>query len=265
MRAVPLLLWAASASFGQPDITPLRREPLEKYDAYIRQTEARIEREVHSPTFLWSSQSPARLERVRAGAVVTEPGNGRGDVHLGGADIHDWIGAFFLRGAKIGQVTSFLSDFGVHKNYFFPEVTDSRLLSRTGNESLIYYRIVKKKWLTVVYNTNQTAYTYSVSPTRGYSRSFASRIAEVKDAGKPTEHELPIGKDHGFLWRLNTYWRYEEKDGGVYVECETVSLTRDVPFGWGWLVYPLIRNLPRESLAHILESTREGVRARQNY
>jgi hypothetical protein len=71
--------------------------------------------------------------------------------------------------------------------------------------------------------------------------------------------ELPPGQDHGFLWRLNSYWRFEERDGGVYVECEAISLTRNVPLGLGWLVNPIIRSLPRESLANTLWATREAV------
>jgi hypothetical protein len=97
-----------------------------------------------------------------------------------------------------------------------------------------------------------------VDRTRWYSRSSTSRIAEVENAGKPSERELPPGHDHGFLWRLNSYWRFEERDGGVYVECEAVSLTRDVPAGLGWLINPIIRSLPRQSLENTLVSARKA-------
>ena len=66
------------------------------------------------------------------------------------------------------------------------------------------------------------------------------------------------GVDHGFLWRLNSYWRFEERDGGVYVECEAISLTRNVPIGLGWIVNPIVRTLPKESLESTLRNTRRA-------
>jgi hypothetical protein len=111
-------------------------------------------------------------------------------------------------------------------------------------------------------NTDQTANYTPLSSTRLLSRSVATRIAEVKDAGKPSERELDSRKDTSIVWRLNTYWRLEEKDGGVYVECQAISLTRAAPPGLGWLLHPIIRSLPGASLAHVLEATRNGTLSR---
>jgi len=108
----------------------------------------------------------------------------------------------------------------------------------------------------VVLNTEHDARYFPLDATRCYSRSCATRIAEVEHPGTPEERELPPGNDQGFLWRLNSYWRFEERDGGVYVECEAISLTRPVPAGLGWLIEPFIKNLPRESLANTLRETR---------
>jgi hypothetical protein len=85
-------------------------------------------------------------------------------------------------------------------------------------------------------------------------------VAEVYDPG-PGEHELPPGHDHGFLWRLNSFWKFEERDGGVYLECRAISLSRDVPTGLGWLINPIIRSLPRESLSNTLRETRQALTA----
>ena len=125
--------------------------------------------------------------------------------------------------------------------------------------------ISKSLWvnfITEVVNTDQTANFYPLSATRMITRSFSTRIAEVKDPGKPGERELEPREDRGIIWRLNTYWRLEEKDGGVYVECQTISLTRAAPPGLGWLVNPIVRTLPRDSLAHLLEATRNGAASR---
>src|SRR5258708_30499037 len=92
-----------------------------------------------------------------------------------------------------------------------------------------------------------------------YSHTISTRIAEVKDADKPEGEELPVGAGHGYLWRLNTYWRFEEKDGGVYLQCEALSLTRDMPAGLGWLLKPLVTSIPKASLNPALGQTRKVV------
>jgi hypothetical protein len=110
----------------------------------------------------------------------------------------------------------------------------------------------------VVLNTEHDVRYVRLDRARWYSKSFTTRIAEVEDPG-PNERELPPGNDHGFMWRLNTFWKFEERDGGVYLECQAISLTRDVPVGLGWLINPIIRSLPRESLTNTLRETRQAL------
>lgn len=98
-----------------------------------------------------------------------------------------------------------------------------------------------------------------VSPTELYSNSISTRIAQVKDPDRPDGPEYAPGHGSGYLWRLNTYWRFEQKDGGVYIQCEALSLTRDIPFGLGWLLKPLVTKIPRDSLNRALGRTRSVV------
>ena len=70
---------------------------------------------------------------------------------------------------------------------------------------------------------------------------------------------MPEGQDSGFLWRLNGYWSIQEGDGGVYVECRSVTLTRGVPLGLGWIVKPFTLSLPRDSLVSTLEATKRAL------
>jgi len=91
---------------------------------------------------------------------------------------------------------------------------------------------------------------------RAHSQIVSTRVQEVQDAGTSSERELPVGNDGGYLWRINSYWRFLERDGGVYVQCESVSLSRDIPFGLGWVVGPFVTSIPRESLTFTLETTR---------
>jgi hypothetical protein len=111
----------------------------------------------------------------------------------------------------------------------------------------------------VVFNTDYDIHWGEVDPKKVFSNSYSTRIAQVKDASHPGGEEFPVGKDSGYLWRLYTYWRFQEKDGGVYVQCEAVSLTRDIPTGLGWLLRPLVVKIPKESLNKVLSRTREVV------
>ena len=108
-------------------------------------------------------------------------------------------------------------------------------------------------------DTEHDAHYVTLSPTRAYSTSRSTKITQVDDAGKPSEHHKPLGHDDGFLWAIDSFWRMEEKDGGVYVQCEAITLTRDVPTGFGWLIKPFLTEVPKESLYATLNSTRLGV------
>jgi len=91
------------------------------------------------------------------------------------------------------------------------------------------------------------------------SRSFSTRIVEIADAGSPRERQRGPREEHGYLWRINSYWFFREKDDGVYVECEAVSLSRNVPAAVAWLIDPIIRSLPKDALENTLRATRAMV------
>ena len=63
----------------------------------------------------------------------------------------------------------------------------------------------------------------------------------------------PDGQENGFMWRLNTYWRFLERDGGTYIQCESLTLSRDVPFALSWIIKPFVTQVPKESLSFTLE------------
>jgi hypothetical protein len=237
----------------------LKPATVQAFDRYVRTAEARIDARTSGRDFLWAAESSERLKAVRAGQVVAEPVAGQGDVEVSDGLVHDWIGAVFVPGATLERVLATVQDYDQVKVTHRPEVIDSRLLSRDGNHYRVYFRLMKKKVLTVVLDTEHDVQYFPIDGTHCRSRSCSTRIAEVEDAGKSGEHDLPVGHDHGFLWRLYSYWRFEERDGGVYIECEAISLTRDVPTGLGWLIEPIIRQLPRESLVNTLRSTRNAV------
>ncbi len=241
----------------------LKPETVRAFDRYIRATEARLEQQRRTGPFLWVDQSPERLKEVRSGKVVIQPWNGNGDVEAPDGLIHDWVGAVFIPGATISRTLAWAQDYNHHKEAYRPEVVDSRLLSHNGNDYRMYMRLFKKKVITVVLDTEHDVRYFQLDPWRWYSRSYTTKISEVQDAGKPSERQLPPGDDHGFMWRLYSYWKFQERDGGVYVECQAVSLSRDIPAGLGWLIGPIVRHLPKQSLESTLDSTRKAVLERR--
>jgi hypothetical protein len=237
----------------------LKPETLRAFDQYIRAVEARLDARIRSEkSFLWVSESAERQARARQGQVVVERQGGP-ETKVPSGLIHDWIGAVFIPGATLEKTIALVQNYDRHKYIYKPEVIDSKILRRDGNQFQIRLRLLKKKVLTVVLETEHEVTYYPLDDTRWHSRSYSTKIAEVENAGEPGETELPPGKGHGFLWRLNSYWRFAERDGGVYVECRAVSLSRNVPTGLGWLIEPIIRNLPRESLASTLQATRSAL------
>jgi hypothetical protein len=244
------------------------------FDRYVQRTEAQMNSELarHEP-FLWIERLPPdrRVEadrQVRAGQIVVQrlgtwDENSSGDrvkpVSVPGGMIHHWIGTVFIPGASLAQTLAFEEDYDHHANYFRPDVMRSKILQHNGNDFVIELRLYKKKVITTVFDTEHQVHYTLVDSTRARSRSRSTRIQEVDDAGKPDERLEPVGHDHGFLWRMNTYWRFEQGNGGTYVECESVSLTRDIPAGLGWLIGPYVTSVPRESLTFTLAATRAAV------
>ncbi len=238
----------------------LKKPTIEQFEAYIRKVEARMDESVRKGDFLWVDHSPATLKEVRAGGVAIQPIVGKGETGIRDGLVHDWVGAVFIPGVKMDQVLAAVQNYDHHKYTHKPEVLDSRLLEHKGNDFKIFLRVTKRKVITVVLNTEHDVRYFPVDKTRWRSRSYSTRIAQVQNPGERDEKELPPGKDGGYMWRLYSYWRFEERDGGVYVECEAVSLTRSVPALFGWLVTPIIRDLPRESLENTLRATRTAVK-----
>ena len=239
-------------------VVELKPETLQAFDNYVRTAEARLDRQAGSPQFLWADGVKDGKHKLQHGHVLAEPFVGEGDIGISGGLIHDWVGAVYIPGATLDAVIRMVQDYDRAKLSYKPEVMDSKLLSRSGDDFKVYMRLLKKKVLTVVLNTEHDVHYTRVDATRCYSRSRTTRLAEVRNPGAPDERELPVGQDHGFLWRLNSYWRFEQRDGGVYVECEAISLSRDVPTGLGWMINPIIRALPRDSLSNTLRCTREA-------
>lgn len=183
-------------------------------------------------------------------------------MHVPGGLVHHWAAVIFIAKPSIYDTLAVLEDYDHHYEIYAPDVLQSRLIETDGRNSQIYLQLFNKSHVTVVLNVN-----FDVTDTDLGSGCFeitarSTRIAEVANFRHSDEHEMPVGNDHGYLWRLYSYWRIEAKDGGVYVQNESIALTRTVPFMLAWLVNPLIKSIPRNFLRDLLIDTRAAVSKR---
>jgi hypothetical protein len=243
--------------------TQLKPQTLAAFEAFIREAEEEMKQTLlGSGSFLWSDASSERAQQIHRGQIVAQFWSGQGPVKVPNGLIHDWIGAAFIPGTSVEHTLALVQDYDNHKNVYAPEVIESRLISHHGNNFQIYLRLLKKKIITVVLDTDHEVQYQSLDRSRWTCRSNTTRIAEVQEAGTPKEQVLPPDTGYGFLWRLYSYWRFQERDAGVYLECRAISLTRDVPSGLGWAINPIINKLPKESLTNTLVATRQALQAR---
>lgn len=264
-----IVLLSGGATSAQVMAAELKPATRAAFDRYVKLVATRLGDDLkNNRPFLRidaASKKDELLRKLRNGEVVTERlqerDNGR-EVQVPDGMLHHWIATVFIPSGKLTPALQLLQDYDHHKDLYKSEVVGSKLLSRQGNHFKAYLRFYKKKVIGVTLNTEHAADYVTVSPLRAYSSSQTTKIAEVENAGEKTEREKPVGKDGGFLWALNSYWRLEEKDGGLYIQCEAVTLTRDIPALVSWVVKPFVTEVPRESLYNTMNSTRIGLQKR---
>lgn len=234
------------------------------FDEYITHAEARIGQQrsrtnaFFKPDSLPTEQRLEMLRRLHQGEVLIEKAANTPEEIPGGL-IHDWQGWVFVPNATVDQVVSLIRDYDHLARYYSPDVVQSRLVSARGDDFHVYMRLQKHKIVTVVLDTEYDVHYGRIDGEHQYSTSRSTRVSEIENPGKSNEHALIQGHDHGYMWRLNSYWEFEQADDGVLVQCEAISLTRDIPTGLAWLIGPFVNSIPRESLQFTLTATRNAI------
>ncbi len=257
---VPLTGTSASA-------TELKPETAAAFDQYIHATEAHMQDAVSQGRFLFLDDLPKSrcvqsYQQVQRGGIYVQALHSLEDNHsirIPSGLIHHWVALVFIRNATLTQAVDVLQDYEHHKDFYKPMLRDSKLIDRNGNNFKIFLQFSNTAGATVVLNAEFNVTATRFSDTQYQLALHSTRIAELANPGKPDEHELPVGDDRGFMWRLNTYWRIEEKDGGVYIQNESVELSRTVPAIIAWFVNPFIKSIPRGILVNLLSVTRKAV------
>jgi putative flippase GtrA len=247
------------------DAADLGKETVEGWNRYVAQVEARLARErADQSRFLWVDFTTPKdgdvlRRRLRRGEVVVQDAGTESEaaIAIPGAMIHHWRGYVFIPGVSVDDLVAAGKDPTGRRAHKQEDVIASRVLSRDGDTLRLYLKLQRRNIVTVAYNTEHVV-TYRIEGQgRASSRSISAKIAELENVGTPAEHEMAVGQDRGFLWRLNSYWRYEAVHGGVIVELESLTMSRDIPLGLGVIVRPLIDRVARESVSRTLGSMRD--------
>ncbi|MGQ0733903.1 MAG: hypothetical protein ACT4QD_09635 [Acidobacteriota bacterium] len=240
----------------------LQPQTLRAWNAYVEATEARIAHELGaSGVFLgmdFTPDSAITRASVVQGTMPIEKLKARD--RLGRALtipaglVQHWRGSVLVPGTALGALLNRLQH--PEDAPLQQDVLSLKVRSRRANRLELGIRMTYRRIVTVTYDTVHAVEYEHHGPFRASSRSVGSHIVEIDDAGTPAERPAPGGEDRGFLWRMNSYWRYEQVAEGVVVELESLTLSRAVPLGLGLIVEPIVDRLAREAMDRTLEHLR---------
>jgi hypothetical protein len=244
----------------------LKPETLQTWEAYVQKaTQALKARAERSGPFLLLEEHADRMAQVRAGEIAVWPVSETNPIKVPSGLIHDWIGAAFIPGARMDDVLGVVRNYSRYKDIYNPGVLDAKLLKQTSTEDRFSLMVRNGSYFskTAIDGDFQSSF-FRVDDRRWYSVSCSTRVQEVENYRRPGEHVLPPDEGHGYIWRMCGLSQLEERDGGVYVNEETLALSRDVPAGLRWVAGPIIRRVSREMLATSMEKSRTAVGAKVN-
>ena len=230
------------------------------FNAYISAVEARLAEQHRSQGAFLAATTPQGDAKLRNGESIVERVSLSSGAALPGAMMFHWRGTAFAPGAKPADFDRVMRDFNSYPQRFAPQVVAASVVSQQGDRFQAWMRIRQRHVISVVMDTSYDVTFGRFDPLHGFSISRSTQISEIDGAGTAHEHALSSSQAHGFLWRQNTYWSYEERDGGLYMQIESVSLTRAVPTGLGWAVGPFVQRVPKESLEFTLRAITSAIR-----
>jgi hypothetical protein len=264
MKAAKITIKLTLLAAGFPGLLSaieLQPDTLKAWEDYIRSADSSMQTRLdgHRP-FLWTDEEPGRGARLQHGEILVSPVTGRGTQSVAGGLIHHWLGAAFIPKATIDGLLTVVHDYNRYKEFYGPVVADSKVLACTQADQRFFmvwqHRVL---FVNAAIEGQYQARDFAVDARRGYNVTGTTQVREIESYGKDGEHFLPPGQGNGYIWRMHSIARYEERDGGVYLELEAIALTRPIPPSLRWLVSPVVNHLSINSLTTSLSQTRDAV------
>jgi hypothetical protein len=255
--ALAAMFWVAA--YG----AELKPETESQWEDYLVQAhELMMGRMQHN--FLWLEESEQRLDRVRTGQIVVAPEQSKMPIGIDHGLVHHWIGAVFIPGVHVEDVITTVREYDQYAKIYTPTVTDAQVIERAADpahasDHFILTMVNKSFFSKRALECESTSDFARLDSFRWYSQSHTVRVQEWAHYGASNQHMLPPGQGTGFVWSASTMSRFEERDGGVYVEMEAIALSRDVPVAMREMVNPIIRRVSKSTLVTSLDETRKAV------
>jgi hypothetical protein len=261
---VGALLWGLWMFAAAPASAAAEPAPaaITAFNTYMSALESRLARQ-HSAQkgFVAPINSGPQSEmRLRGGELIIDKLTPAAGADLPGAMLHHWRGTAFVPGARVADFERLMKGLNAYPRHFAPQVLQAKALTQQGDDLQAWMRVRQQHVITVVMDISFDISFARLDDRHGYSISRSTMISEIDSPGTRSERALSPSEEHGFMWRLNSYWSYEERDGGLYMQIESVSLTRSIPTGLGWAIGPFVESVPRESLEFTLRSAYNALR-----
>jgi hypothetical protein len=240
----------------------LKPETLKAWEDYLQTAISHMKERLHNGAhFLWLDESPDRMQQVRSGEILATPFDDQVPVRVSSGLIHHWIGAAFIPNVTLGETLAVVRDYARYPD-IYPAVIASKPVSRVAMQDkfsvlMMSNRLVQRKAL----ETENASDFFKLNDKQWYSLCRTTRIQEIENYGQSSERKFADGEGTGYIWRLFSITRFEERDGGVYVELEAFALTRDIPASLRWIAAPVVRRIARNSVLASLRKTQEAVQS----
>jgi hypothetical protein len=246
---------------GATHAAELKPETLNAWDQYVQAADAAMQQRLRAGNrFLWADEAPDRRRQLRAGEILVTSAGDHNPKKVPSGLIHHWVGAAFIPNTKLSSVLGVVRDYGHYKDYYNPSVIDSRTIRQAPEADRFSTLLMNKAMFLKIALENECESSYvQAGPGRWYSIATTVRVQEIEDYGQASEHKLPSGEGSGYIWRLHGITRYEEGDGGVYMEIEAMALSREIPAAMRWAVDPIVRRVSKGSLVTSLRQTQDAV------
>jgi hypothetical protein len=263
-RAVTLVLLGTMVFSVETKAATLKPETRAAWDEYVQTANAKLQDRVRpGGSFLWTLENAGRAAKVRGGEIVVAPSPGQNPTKVPGGLIHHWMGAMFLSNLKLDDMLEVTRDYARYKEFYRPYVIDSKMIVRGNSDDKFSMLLMNKGlFLKTVLDADYHVANVRLDERRFYSISTTTRVQEIEDYGQPGQHQIAEGLGRGYIWKLYSIGRLEQRDNGVYVEIEAIALSRDIPGAMHLVVDPIVRRVSRNSLLISLHQTAQAVGGR---
>jgi hypothetical protein len=241
----------------------LKPHAVEAWQEYIRSARIRMQEHLRPESqFLKIDEDQDSVSKLRSGGILVMPGGSQSLEKIPSGVIHDWLGAAFIANTTLNEVLSFLRDYDRYKEFYAPNVIDSRAVVRGSSQDRFSMVLMNKSlFLKAALDSDYQCTYVRVSNRRWYGTTESTRVQEIENYGAASQRALREGEGSGFIWKLFSITRFEERDGGVYIELEAIALSRDIPSSLRWIIEPIVSRISRNSLTTSLRQTEAAVRS----